>query len=94
MDLDQGIPTSKLWLASMAEKDKTWCFWQNFVLRHALSYITLFLSIRGGLWHLRLGSVKQIAPLFAAFDRPHYQKLIPQHLNAVSCMPNEVIKTF
>ena len=35
--------------------------------------------------------VKQIATLFAAFDRPHYQKLLPCHLHEVLMMPQKVI---
>ena len=75
----------------MAENDHTVCFWENFVLRDAFSYITLFLFIRRGLWKLRLCSIKQVAPLFVAYDRPHYQKLIPQHLKVVLCMPTVVL---
>ena len=55
------------------------CFRKNFVLRDAFSCNTLFVSIRGGLWTLTSGSVKQLAPFLAAFDRPHCQKRIPQH---------------
>ena len=64
------------------------------MFRDMFSYITLFISIRGGMWNLRLYGVKQVAPLFAAFDRPHYQKLIPCHLHEVLSMPSEVISKF
>ena len=37
-------------------------------------------SMCGGLWKLWLGGIKNLAPSFAAFDRPHYQKLIPRYL--------------
>ena len=40
-------------------------------------------------WNLRLFAIKQIAPLFAAFDRPHYQKLLPTHLHEVLTMSQE-----
>ena len=46
------------------------------------------------MWKLRLCRVKQIAPLFAAFDRPHHQKLLPCHLYEVLTMPEEVIDNF
>ena len=68
------------WVAGLAENDANWKFWSNFVFRDLLSYCCLYLSMRGGLWKLRLGGIKNLAPLFAAFDRPHYQKLIPRHL--------------
>lgn len=54
----------------------------------------MFYSIRGGIWDLRLYAIKQIGPLFAAFDRPHYQKLIPCNLHEVLLMPQEVIEHF
>lgn len=65
------------WVKKLAENDPNWKFWMNFVFRDLFSYVTLFLSIRGGMWKLRLYGVKQIAPLFAAFDRPHYQSYFP-----------------
>ena len=37
---------------------------------------------------------KEIGPLIAAFDRPHYQKLIPCHLHEVLLMPQEIIDHF
>ena len=82
-----------VWVTSLAEKDPNWKFWVNFVLRD-LSYLSLRLSMRGGLWKLRLGGIKKLAPLFAAFDRPHYQKLIPNHLHDLAKMPSEVISFF
>lgn len=82
------------WVEDMTKKDPNWCFWRNFVLRDAFAYISVFLSIRGGLWKLRLGGIKLLAPLFAAFDRPHYQKLIPQHLKDIASMPQKVIEYF
>ena len=57
----------------------------------AEGFICLCNSVRGGLWYLRLAAIKQLAPLFAGFDRPHYQKLIPQHLRDVAYMPLSVI---
>lgn len=82
------------WLSNLAKKNPNWKFWMNFVFRDAFSYFSLFFSIRGGIWSLRLFGIKQIAPLFAAFDRPHYQKLIPCHLHEVLLMPNEIINCF
>ena len=32
----------------LAENDPNWKFWMNFVFRDLFSYVTLFLSIRGG----------------------------------------------
>ncbi len=82
------------YLSSMASADTNWRFWKEFVFRDAYSYICLFLSIRGGVWKLRNASIKKMAPLFTAFDRPHYRKLIPQHLKDLQTMPEEVKQFF
>ena len=82
------------WLLNLQNKDPNWKFWINFVFRDAFSYFSLFFAIRGGVWNLRLYWIKQIAPLFAAFDRPHYQKLLPCHLHEVLAMPQEIISHF
>ncbi len=82
------------WLAFRASADSNWKFWVNFVFRDAFSYFSLFYSIRNGIWDLRLYAIKQIGPLFAAFDRPHYQKLIPCHLHEVLLMPQEIVAHF
>ena len=59
-----------------------------FLISHCFVFF-----IRSGIWDLRLYG-KQIGPLFAAFDRPHYQKLIPCHLHEVLLMPQEIIDHF
>lgn len=79
------------WLSGLETKDANCKFWIKFVFRDAFS---LFFSIRGGMWNLRMYGIKQIAPLFAAFDRPHYQKLLPCHLHEVLLMPQEIIDHF
>ena len=63
-----------------ASIDPNWCFWDEFVLSNCLGYINLFLAIRSANWNLRLGSLKVMAPVFSAFDRTNYRRLIPQHL--------------
>ncbi len=77
------------WLLNLQNKDPNWKFWINFVFRDAFSYFSLFFAIRGGVWNLRLYGIKQIAPLFVAFDRPHYQKLLPCHLHEVLASPRK-----
>ena len=81
-------------VTSMACKDSTWKFWKNFVFYDAFSYICLFLSARSGVWNLQLAGIKLMAPLFAAFDHTHYQKMLPQHLRELIVMPQEVINFF
>ena len=64
----------------IAEKDAVWNLWVNFVFINCYCYLKLYLAIRGSNWRLRLSSLKQMAPLFAAFDRDTYERIIPRHL--------------
>ena len=52
----------------MAELDDIWKLWIDFVFVNCYSYVGLYLALRGSDWKLRLGSLKQMAPLFAGFD--------------------------
>ena len=79
------------WVSALT-KDPNWKFWANFVFRDMLSYLSLFISMRSGMWKLRLSAIKSMAPLFVAFDRPHYQKLIPNHLRDLAKIPRDVLK--
>jgi hypothetical protein len=67
-------------LEQRSDSANSWRFWHGFVFQNALAYISLYLSIRGGLWDMRMGSLKEMCPLFAAFDRLNYHKIIPQHI--------------
>ncbi len=81
-------------LKSMADQDDTWRFWVQFILEDAMAYMGLFLALRSGDWHLRMASLKLMAPVFTAFDHPNYQKLISQHLGDVLCMPSALVTAF
>ncbi|KAJ8048225.1 hypothetical protein HOLleu_00456 [Holothuria leucospilota] len=71
--------------------NETYKLWDSFIHRDALAYILLFVAIRTGNWHLRIGALKKMAPLFHAFDRPTYLRLIPRHLLDVLQMPNTML---
>ena len=81
-------------VASMSKTDSNWSFWGEFVQLNCFAYIALFCAIRSGNWHLRLAALKTMAPVFCAFDRPTYRKLIPQHLADCLLLPDDILKSF
>ena len=78
-------------LREESRKDKTKQFWCQFVFQDCYAYVCLYMAIRSGNWDLRMGAIKSMAALFTAFDRPHYQKLIPQHIVGLLTIPEEVL---
>ena len=73
-------------MTSKGLKDENWQFWGHFILRDCLVFLTSYLAVRTGNWDLRDASLKEMAALFCAFNRPHYQKLIVQHLSHLLIM--------
>ncbi len=87
--------TDQKFKTTMDEKilsDDTWKFWYRFFFSDCFCYIQLFLAIRCGNWHLRNSALKQMAPLFFAFDRTTYQRLIPYHLADLLKFPPNILK--
>ena len=78
----------------MSEKDANWRFWGDFIHLNCFAYITLFCAIRSGNWHLRIGALKLMAPLFSVFDRPTYRKVIPMHLADCILLPTDITTSF
>ena len=72
----------------------TWKFWVQLVLEDVLTYVGLFLAIRGGDWQLRMTCLKLMAPIFTAFDHNTYQKLISQHVADVLSKPLQILTMF
>ena len=70
-----------------------WKFWLQF-LSSSLPYIALFCALRSGNWYLRLAGIKSMAPLFCAFDRPTYRKLVPQHIADCILLPPDILDHF
>ena len=73
-------------------KGENWQFWGQFVLKDCSVFLTLYLAVRTGDWELYVASLKEMAALLFAFNRPHYQKLIVQHLSNLLVMPKELLK--
>ena len=59
-----------------SETDKTWRFWTQFVFTDCFCYFGLYLAVRSSNWQLRVASLEQMAPIFAAFDREYYYHTI------------------
>lgn len=77
-------------IRKMSAEDETWRFWVQFVFVDAMAYISLYLAMRSGNWHLRMCSMKNMAPVFTAFDHPTYQKLISNHLSDLVNLPASI----
>jgi hypothetical protein len=82
------------YIRDTVQSSKTQVFWKNFVEFDVFAYVSLFIAIRNSDWQLRLASLKTMAAIFFAFDRPIYQRLVSTHLTDILQMPNELKKYF
>ena len=78
--LNKLLTAFQKYTSSKGTEDPNWYFWCQFVQDDCFAYIALFSAIRSRNWNLRLAGLKTMAPIFCAFDRPTYRKLLPQHL--------------
>ena len=81
-------------IVAISGKDPNWHFWAEFIQVNCYAYIALFCAVQSGNWHLRLGALKLMAPLFCAFDRPTYWRVIPQHLADCILLPTDTSSLF
>ncbi len=75
-------------------KKPTFSFWYQFLNCDAMAYLSLYISIRSSDWTLRVASLKLMAPVFFAFDRPIYQRVVATHLADILCYPSEILDYF
>ena len=78
----------------MSQKFDTFKFWNRFLKEDVLSYINLYVAIRERNWDLRMAAFKSMAPLFHAFDRHNYSRLIPMHISTMNALPPYVLEHF
>ena len=88
----QATDGFKQFLYRQAKIDSTWQLWTNFVFNDCFCYVGLFIAIRTSNWDLRLASLKEMGPLFAAYDRPFYQKILPHHIADIQCYPQDILE--
>ena len=81
----------EIFMKEQTEKYQTWHFWSQFVFEDCFAYISQYLAMRSGQWDLRMAAIKSMAALFTAFDRPNYQKLIPQHIVDMLTIPEDLL---
>ena len=81
----------KKFVKRMGEHDKTWKFWAQFVFTDCFCYFALYLAIRSSDWELRIASLKLMAPMFAAFDREYYARILPHHLGEIQHYPPMIL---
>ena len=82
-----------LFCKEMCEKSKTFRYWINF-LRDMKPYIGMYIANRLGAWNLRMASLKLLIPLFHAFDRPIYSRILPWHLYHMHTLPTDILQHF
>ena len=82
----------KTYLTAMASTDDTRSFWKEFVFSDCFSYMQLYVAIRCQNWELRNSALKLMAPLFMAYDRTTYQRLIPYHLADLQKFPPVILQ--
>ena len=81
-------------VTKMASADENWKLWKQFTFEDCSAFASLYLAVRSGNWLLRVKSLKDMAPLFFAFHRPHYRKLISHHLADLVTIPSEILHHF
>ncbi len=78
-------------MSSESQQNPTLKFWLQFLFRDCLTYLALYLGMRSGNWDLRVAALKLMGPLFTAFDRPKYSKLIPHHIKEMLSVPADTL---
>ncbi|CAC5415507.1 unnamed protein product [Mytilus coruscus] len=78
----------------LSEQNENWKFWHDFIHYHGFIYVSYFLSIRSGNWHLRNYCLKHVAKTAQITDCKFYSRLLPFHIADLKSFPNSTIEHF
>ena len=68
--LPQFYETFTAFMENATKLQDTIKFWYSFLFEDCFPYLSLFIAIRYRNWDMRTGSVKNLAAMYRAFDRP------------------------
>ena len=86
------LESLQTFINNKAKDDDNWSFWSDFIFKNGLAFISMYISIRSSQWDLRLASIKNMVAVFAAFDRPNYHRLLPQHIADLFLAPPSILE--
>ncbi len=78
-------------MKAFSQKQDTIKFWYSYITEDCFAYITLYVATRYRNWNLRTAGIKNMVAIFAAFDCPTYQQLIPRHLHDLATLPTHLL---
>ncbi|CAG2218428.1 unnamed protein product [Mytilus edulis] len=78
----------------LSEQNENWKFWHDFIHYHGFIYVSYFLSIRSGNWHLRNYCLKHVAKTTQITDCKFYSRLLPFHIADLKSFPKSTIEHF
>ncbi|CAC5420144.1 unnamed protein product [Mytilus coruscus] len=78
----------------LSEQNENWKFWHDFIHYHGFIYVSYFLSIRSGNWHLRNYCLKHVAKTAQITDCKFYSRLLPFHIADLKSFPKSTIEHF
>ena len=89
--LPQFYETFTAFMENATKLQDTIKFWYSFLFEDCFPYLSLFIAIRYRNWDMHTGSIKNLAAMYRAFDRPTYQELIPRHLHDLAKLPDCIL---
>ncbi|CAC5360384.1 unnamed protein product [Mytilus coruscus] len=78
----------------LSEQNENWKFWHDFIHYHGFIYVSYFLSISSGNWHLMNYCLKHVAKTAQITDCKFYSRLLPFHIADLKSFPKSTIEHF